>query len=376
MRPLGAAALGAAVGEADAQVEASGPLAGLRGVVPAEPDIARLKKPPAYTIRMQVSDTQQANAIALEKLVRSEGEARPVAGRPAITSQHVWRAIIFFVLVAVVAWAAITRSQDTPLPSLLPEVLDASAAVDGLPANPVVLLAVDYEAGYAGEMRAVASAMVDHLILKGAYLALVSTSPTGVALGEELVQQVSGLNGFPYQEISQYANLGYIPANAAGLLGFAQAPRQFTPYALDVNSTDVWSQGPLQAVQNISDFDLVAVLTEDSDKARGWIEQVQPQMESKPLIMVLSAQAEPMVRPYYQSDPNAVTGMVAGLVGGGSYENAHPDLMGGEGPARLYWDAFSSAMLAALILIGIGVLVDLSLSAVKNRKQEDGEEQK
>jgi hypothetical protein len=373
MRPLGAAALGAAaMGDIEAQIESSGPLAGLRGVVPAEPDIARLMKPATYTIRLQVSDTQQANATKLEGLVKAEGVTRPVPGRPAITSQHVWRAIIFAVLIGVIFWKAFTGSQDIPLPALLPEVLDTSALIDGLPTNPVVLLAVDYEPGYAGEMEATSSALIDHLILKGAYLALVSTSPNGVALGEDLLQNISTLNGFRYQEITQYANLGYISGGSTGLLGFAEAPRQITPYAVDVNSTYVWGQAPMQRVQTISDFDLVAVLTEDADKARAWIEQVQPKMESKPLVMVLSAQAEPMVRPYYQSNPKLVAGMVAGLVGGGSYESAHPDLLGGIGPARRYWDAFSLSMLVVLVLIAVGIVVDLSFSAVKNRKGEEG----
>ncbi len=373
MRPLGAAALGAAaMGDIEAQIESSGPLAGLRGVVPAEPDIARLMKPATYTMRLQVSDTQQANADKLEGLVKAEGVTKPVPGRPAITSQHVWRAIIFLALIGVIIWKAFTGSQDIPLPALTPEVLDTSAIVEGLPANPVVLLAVEYEPGFAGEFEATSSAVINHLILKGAYIALVSTSPNGVALGEDLLQSIRELNGFPYQVIEQYANLGYISGGSTGLVGFADAPRQITPYAMDVNSTYVWGQAPLQRVQSISDFDLVAVLTEDADKARAWIEQVEPKMESKPLVMVLSAQAEPMVRPYYQSSPKQVAGMVAGLVGGGSYENAHPDLFGTKGPARRYWDAFSLSLPVALLLIAIGMVVDLSISAVKNRKEDEG----
>jgi hypothetical protein len=46
-----------------------------------------------------------------------------------------------------------------------------------------------------------------------------------------------------------------------------------------------------------------------------------------------------------------------------------PDLMGG-GPARRYWDAFARACWS-LILIGIGVLADLSLT-LKNRKVDEG----
>jgi hypothetical protein len=66
-----------------------------------------------------------------------------------------------------------------------------------------------------------------------------------------------------------------------------------------------------------------------------------------------------------------VAGMIAGIVGGGSYESAHPDLLGGIGPARRYWDSFSLSMFVVLVLIAVGVVVDLSLGVIKDRKKAD-----
>jgi hypothetical protein len=63
--------------------------------------------------------------------------------------------------------------------------------------------------------------------------------------------------------------------------------------------------------------------------------------------MVVSAQAEPLVRPYYEGNPKQVQGMVVGLVGGTSYERAlnHP------GSARKYWDSYSLALLLSAVLM-------------------------
>jgi len=374
MRPLDAAAMSAAVlDEGESQIESSGPLAGLRGILPAEPDVARLKKPPTYAMRLQVSESQQANANLLDELVKTEGQPRAVRMGAAITSQHVWRLIIFVVLIGVIIWKALTGSQEVALPQPLPEILDTGSVIGALPSNSVVLLAVDYEPGFSGEMKATSAAVIDHLMLKGAYFALVSTSPAGVGLAEQLIQDASALGGHQYQVIDRYANLGYIPGGPMGVVGFANAPRKMTPFALDVDSTAVWSREPLQRVTRLADFDLVAVLTEDADTARVWIEQVQPALDSTPLVMLLSAQAEPMVRPYYQSSSNQVQGMVAGLLGGGSYESAHQDLLAGDGPARRYWDAFSLSMLAAVILIALGGLVSLLTQALASRDTSEGE---
>jgi len=374
MRPIEAAAFALlSESERETQVESSGPLAGLRGVLPAEPDIARMKKPPAYALRLQVSDSQQVSADLLEGLVKTEAEPKALPERPVISSQYIFRLVIFAALLLPIIWAAFTRSQNIPLPALPQEVFDTTSLINALPDNPLILLAVDYEPGLSGEMQAASSALIDQLMLKGAYLAMVSTSPNGPALAEGLIRNVAGRSAHQYQDINQYANLGFIPGGPAGLASFAEAPRKITPYALDPESTYVWGREPMQAATQLSDFNLVAVLTDNADKARAWIEQVQPSLESTPLVMVVSAQAEPMVRPYYYSSEKQVQGLVVGLAGSGAYENAHRDLVSGSGPARQYWDAFSYSLLVAAMLVAVGVVINLTASGIAARKQSVGE---
>jgi hypothetical protein len=121
----------------------------------------------------------------------------------------------------------------------------------------------------------------------------------------------------------------------------------------------------LQNVQGVGNFALVVVITENPDTARYWIEQVQPALLSTPMVMVLSAQAEPLVRPYYEAIPRQIQGMVTGLAGGAAYEH----LMPRDGLARRYWDAYSTGIVAVGLLILLGGIFNAFLRYTR-RKQE------
>jgi hypothetical protein len=96
------------------------------------------------------------------------------------------------------------------------------------------------------------------------------------------------------------------------------------------------------------------VITENPDTARMWIEQYQPQLAGKPLIMILSAQAQPIVRPYYEGSPQQVQGIISGTAGAAAYEN----LLGRVGIARNHWGAYSLAIVAACVLIIVGAIIN------------------
>jgi hypothetical protein len=83
--------------------------------------------------------------------------------------------------------------------------------------------------------------------------------------------------------------------------------------------------------------------------------------------MVLSAQAEPMVRPYYETSPRQVSGMISGLAGGAAYES----ISGNIGVSRQYWDAFGMGSISAVGIILAGALVSLVMALLS--KPEDKE---
>jgi hypothetical protein len=372
MRPVEAiAGTAPVIDESDQKAEGSGPLAGLRGILRAEPDVARQKKPGAYTIKLQVSESHQAHVALLENLIKAEGAVRPVSTGSMVTSQQILRWVIFVVLLLAVLWPVYTSSQSVQLPALLPETLDARGIIDALPDGSSVLVAVEYEPGYSGELDAAAGAILDHLMIKGAYLTLVSSSPVGPAQAERVIGRVNQAAEHSYQPISQYTNLGYIPGGAAGLQAFAAAPRRVLPLSLEIlpDNGSIWDSAHLTSIRTLSDFAATLVITENPDTARAWIEQVQPALQGKPLIMVISAQAEALVRPYYAGTPQQVQGMIIGLSGGAGYESSMPRT----GLARQYWDGFSLGLAAAVALIVIAGLVNILASFLVARRRPEGE---
>jgi hypothetical protein len=348
------------------RVESVGPLAGLRGVLPAEPDVSRVGKTTGYSIKLLVSDAQQTHASLLESLVKEEGLARPLPQRSVISSQHLLRlAITVVLIVAVVFPMLMSWPQESP-PAFPPEAGAVNFYINNLRSGAPVLVAVDYEPGWSGEMDATAAGVIRHLELKGAYPAFISTVPTGPAQAERLLATIGQASNAAWQAGQNYANLGFVPGGAAGLLSFAQSPQKILP-AYSETGKRAWDEGSLVKVQSITDFSLAIVITQNPDTARTWIEQVGPYLgEHTPLLMLLSAQAEPLVRPYYQEFQQQVKGMVVGLVGGASYEN----LNGQPLLALTYWNAFNFAIIVAVVIIFLGALFNASLAAAGKRKND------
>lgn len=348
-------------------METAGPLSGLHSVLSAELEIAQIKKPPAYSSKLRFSEAQQFRAELLENLLSTEGQTKPIP-RPAIVStQSVLRGIVGVILVALLGLLIATGSQVVPLPQIttIPrEVSRASGLVQNLPAEARVLVAFDYEPGMSGEMQVAAASVVNHLMLKAARLTVVSSSPTGPALAEHFIHTIQARHD--YQSGRQYINLGYIPGGITGLLSFAQIPERVTPRSFD--GQDAWASEPLSGINTLADFDMLVVITDNPNTGRAWIEQVHPAMETVPFITVISAQAEPLIRPYYGLQNAQVDGMVSGVLGGAFYEQATQS-----NQARLYWDAFNLGLVLAVAAILIGGVMQIITLILARRAEQRGE---
>ena len=86
-----------------------------------------------------------------------------------------------------------------------------------------------------------------------------------------------------------------------------------------------------------------------------WIEQTSTIRGTTPIVIISSAQAAPMIQPYFESQQ--VSGLVGGLYGGAVLEQNNS---GGPGTARTYWDAYSIGMLLAMVFILGGGLLSLA----------------
>jgi hypothetical protein len=370
MRPM-EAVISSAAGEDDDQVvEKEGPLAGFRSVLPVLPGALEIRKPKIYSIKLQVGANQQSQAALLERLIASEASSQPIATPKPVAIIRPLRWIIAAVLLLAVFLPALLGSQVFPLPFVpASETAAFYQTVNELPEAAPVLVVFDYQPGYAGEMESAAAPVIDHLMSKNVRLAFVSSAPSGVLMGERMMAKMHTRHP-NYGADAQYVDLGYLPGGAAGIQVFANNPQK----TLGANVlrhdvlTNLWILPPLAGAQVLSDFAAVIVLTDNPDTGRLWVEQAGPALGNRPMLMVISAQAEPMIRPYYKS--GQLRGMVTGLEGGAAYEqiNARP------AQARLYWDSYGMGMIATELLIVIGGAWAL-LTGLRERResQEEGE---
>ena len=75
------------------------------------------------------------------------------------------------------------------------------------------------------------------------------------------------------------------------------------------------------------------------------------------MILAVSAQVEPVVRPYVTKGPGGqVAGIVSGISGGAAYEL----VIGKANLSREYWDAFNFGLIVILLVIILGGAVNLS----------------
>jgi hypothetical protein len=86
--------------------------------------------------------------------------------------------------------------------------------------------------------------------------------------------------------------------------------------------------------------------------------------------MAVSAQAEPIVRPYYEGSPQQVRGMTVGLTGAAAYENS----LARSGLARRYWESYSLSLLLAAALILLGGAVNAGSAMLGSRRKAETED--
>jgi hypothetical protein len=190
---------------------------------------------------------------------------------------------------------------------------------------------------------------------------------SGPAMAESVIKNAFADLSADQGVYLNYANLGYIPGGTMGLLGLVNSPKSILPYSLD--GSNVWAGAPLNAITGIEDFSAVVVMTNDPDTARIWIEQASPKLleVGTPLLIVTSAQAEPLIRPYFESSPAQVQGLISGLTGGIAYARTF-----GNTQVNGEWDAFSAGITISVVILLVGSIAGVTVKMLPaNRKMEN-----
>ena len=342
-------------------IEERGPLAGLRGVLPAVPGVGPSSKPKAYSIKLQASEDQQSNAAMLEKMLAEEVYPKPVPTQKVVLSQRVLRLAISSLLLGIVALVFFSGTQMNPI--VPPENNVVQDYVENtLPVNAPVLVVFDYQASLSGELEAAAAPLFDRMLTdKSPRLSLISSTPVGSGLAERFMKILQ--TNREYSRNVNFVNLGYLSGGAAGVQAFSKEPK--TTKQLTTSGVNAWATPVLQDVNDLSGFNSIFLLTDDLETARIWIEQTATARKKTPLFVVSSAQSGPMIMPYVQS--GQIAGIITGINDGAPIEQANG---GRPGMARRYWDAYGFGLLTAIAMIVIGSLWSLVTGWQARRKEQ------
>jgi hypothetical protein len=353
--------------EEERAVESVGPLAGLRGVLLAEPVVAKPRTSTSVGERLQVTERQYAQAEILRRIVEREDQER-VGARERSKGLPLVRWLISLVLVAAVLLPPILGFPQFATPERVSRDLGPMLEViNNVEGGQPALVVFDYEPGYSAELEAVSGAMLENLMARGVNIVTLSTRPTGPPLALNLIEEM----GQPHEVENgrNYIHLGYLSGGPTAVQLFSIAPKEavlkgfMLPSDLEIQSG--WEAPILRDVERLSDFGMVAVITAGTDNARIWAEQAHPWLEDTPMVMVLSAGAEPMIRPYFESLNPQIDGILTGLPAAVAYEqiNNRP------GQALNRWNAFGSGVLAVEIILAAGLVYGL-IGWVIERRQE------
>jgi hypothetical protein len=346
--------------ETDERVENSGPLAGVRGILPAEPLWAEIRKPAAYSVKLQVSEKQRAHAALLQALLSVETEPQKIVRTRPFPSQRIFRLIVALVMIVAVWLPIWIGGPLTPQPAFpVSGINTVKQSIGAIPANAPILVAVEYEPGLSGELETISAGVVAQLMAKSANIVFVSTNPTGPVLAQNLLKRAQALQP-SYSSIDKVADLGYLAGGPAALFDFSLAVQNVDP--LKTGRPPAWNNPPLNSVKTLADFSRVFVLTDNADTARAWVEQVKPSLRQTPLLMVVSAQSAPMISPYL--DSGQISGIITGLTDGASFEQATSQSTS----IRMFWDSYQAGLFVMVALILIGGLISIWNMMRANRR--------
>jgi hypothetical protein len=352
-------------------VETMGPLAGLSDVLIAEPVVATPRTPGVVSPVISTTQEENEQARILRQLVEMERRViEPIRKRKLAAPILRW--VIGLFLVAAVAIPSFQSDAIFPSPRWVPQDLATMRTlVEDLPYDRPALVVADYDPGYSAELEAVGSSLLDHLLQRGMPVVTLSTRASGPVLAQRLIDQVS-----EWQNVvpgDDYLHLGYLSGGPTAIQLFASDPRYggLTGFMLPMERewSALWDAPILSGIESLDEFGAIVVITAGTESARTWAEQAAPQAGDTAFIMVLSAGAEPLMRPYFANSDRQVDAIYTGLPSA----TANEQLNGRSGGASRLWDAFGTGGWAAIVVLAVGGIVGAITSLLRRGAKEEAD---
>jgi hypothetical protein len=208
-------------------------------------------------------------------------------------------------------------------------VEDAYLTIQGVAPNTFVVVYWAYDPATSGELDIAMQPVVRHLLQRRARLAVITTTPGGIASAERLIALVRAAQGTDNlalaADLAQPITYAYLPGGAASLPLLARAPA----LALVEN---IMVAPPDQRAELVPSPGLVIAAGARSEDVQHWLEQVQP-LHRAPVIAVTAAGADPTLRPYL--DSGQLSGLVSGFDGAYGYRRLLDPFVAPESNATL-----------------------------------------
>jgi hypothetical protein len=268
---------------------------------------------------------------------------------------RVGRWLVYALLIVLVALPPLL---DRPLlsrrVSVGPGALALHEAIESLDSRSVALVAFDYDPTASGEMDSVARVVVTHLMDQGARVIAVSFLPAGAATAQDLLAGLAqDREGYRDSYGQSYANLGFVPGQAAGVRLLAHSLEKAAPsdfYGTPLSQVDV-AEGLFSA----QSFDLVVELAATTDSVRWWVEQAGAPL-GIPIGAGVSASAAPWAKTYFETEPKLLVGLLGGVSDAAMYDAylQGRDHLSDPFSLRLDSQLAGHLLLICLILVGNG----------------------
>ncbi len=304
--------------------ETEGPLAGLRGVLPAGVAIdmpADFQPAPSPAFPDAIITQAQLWQKLLEQprsVQRPVAQFRARSGSGQLATRLIVAVILLAVTVLGLLWGNAPLSQALSRPP----IEHFSKTIDTLEAGDTVIVAVEYGPAEAGEMATIAQAVMQHLADRNAHVMVVSTLPEGAGLIQSLLDPLALDNRLPAGQTA------YLPGSANGVAQFLAEP---------------------------SAAKMIVVLAGRGERLRWWVEQNNA-TQALPMVIGVNAVTAPLAMPYLET--SAVAGWMAGLPDVAAYQEFR-GLSSSVLKSQL--DALMLAHWAALALLIFGLFYYLAL---------------
>jgi hypothetical protein len=296
-----------------------------RGAVPPLPEeslrdlVNRAAQQPPSPERLDDDERRRLRQLINEDIPLLDLPQRPASTQSAAQSGEVPRQpwIGWLVVISLLAVLLLGDDPGASTAHTWPGVEIAYTAINQLSPESVVLINWAYDPATAGEMDLVALPVIEHLVSGQARLVVISQLPGGPATARRMIAQAG--EQFSPQERAAFFDTslvegGFLPGGATVLALLGQEPAA----GVSVDAQGAQTEGRL-AITRLEQAPptLTIVLAAQAESVQHWLEQVQP-LNRAPVIAVVSAAADPALRPYLES--GQLAGLVSGYSGGLAYQ--------------------------------------------------------